>query len=189
MRHPDILSREGAVLLICDVQKNCIKPIYRKEPMINNIKTLVSFAGMVGLPILLTELSPQQFGGTIEEIKKLIPRLEPIKRSRYSCFGSEDLTLRLEAMNTNTLTVVGMETHVSIAQTVLDALTRGYRVHVVLDATSSRRKVNWRFALEKMRRAGAILTTMEMAMHEIIERVDVAHYEKFKELIGSIGGR
>ncbi|RCK79720.1 MAG: Isochorismatase [Candidatus Ozemobacter sibiricus] len=187
MRHPDILTREGTVLLICDVQKRCIKPIYRKEPMINNIKTLVSFAGLTGLPILLTELAPQTFGSTIEEIKGLVPRLEPIKRSRYSCFGNEDLTLRLEAMNTNTLVVAGMETHISVCQTVLDALTRGYRVHVVLDATSSRRKVDWRVALEKMRRAGAIITTMEMVMNEIIERVDVPQYEKFQELVGTIG--
>ncbi len=187
MRHPDILTREGTVLLICDVQKRCIKPIYRKEPMINNIKTLVSFAGLTGLPILITELAPQTFGNSIEEIKGLVPRLEAIKRSRYSCFGNEDLTLRLEAMNTNTLVVVGMETHISVCQTVLDALTRGYRVHVVLDATSSRRKVDWRVALEKMRRAGAIITTMEMVMNEIIERVDVPQYEKFQELVGTIG--
>ena len=187
MRHADILSREGTLLLICDVQKKCIKPIYRKEPMIKNIKTLISFAGMIGLPILLSELAPQTFGTTIEEIKKLVPRLDPIKRNRYSCFGNEDLTLRLEAMNTQTLVVAGMEAHISVAQTVLDALTRGYRVHVVLDATSARRKVDWRVALEKMRRAGAIITTMEMVMHEIIERVDIPEFEKFQDLVGNIG--
>jgi nicotinamidase-related amidase len=187
MRHPDILTREGSVLLISDVQKKCIKPIYLKEAMINNIKTLVSFAGLTGLPILLTELSPQTFGGTIEEIKKLVPRLEPIKRSRFSCFGNEDLTLRLEAMNINTIVVAGMETHISVCQTVLDALTRGYRVHVVLNATSSRRKVNWRVAIEKMRRAGAVITTMEMVMHEMLERVDVPNFEKFRELVRIVG--
>jgi nicotinamidase-related amidase len=90
-------------------------------------------------------------------------------------------------MNINTLVVAGMETHISVCQTVLDALTRGYRVHVVLDATSSRRKVNWRVGLEKMRRAGAIVTTMELVLHEMIERVDVPQFEKFQELIGSIG--
>ncbi|MFZ2961489.1 MAG: isochorismatase family protein [Candidatus Ozemobacteraceae bacterium] len=187
MRHPDILTREGAVLLISDVQKKCIKPIYAKEALINNIKTLVSFAGMTGLPILITELAPATYGGTIEEIKKLVPRLEPIKRSRYSCFGNEDLTLRLEAMNSNTLVVAGMETHISICQTVLDALTRGYRVHVVLDATSSRRKVDWRVALEKMRRAGAVVTTMGMVMHEMMERVDAPQFDKFQELVDGIG--
>ena len=187
MRHPEILSREGTVLLISDVQKRCIKPIHRKEAMINNVKTLVSFAGLVGLPVILTELSPQTFGGTIEEIKNLVPRLEPIKRSRFSCFGNEDLTLRLEAMNINTIVIAGMETHISVVQTVLDALTRGYRVHVVLNATSSRRKVNWRIALEKMRRAGAVITTMEMVMHEMIERVDVPEFAKFRELVRAVG--
>jgi len=90
-------------------------------------------------------------------------------------------------MNTNTLVVVGMETHVSVCQTVLDALTRGFRVHVVLDASSSRRKVDWKVSLEKMRRAGAIVTTMELVMHEMIERVDVPQFDKFQELLSNIG--
>ncbi|MBI3038944.1 isochorismatase family protein [bacterium] len=187
MRHSDILSREGAVLLVCDVQKRCIKPIFGKERMINNIKTLISFCGMIGLPILLAELGPQLFGGTVEEIKNLVPRLDPIKRNKYSCFGNEDLTLRLEAMSTRTLVVVGMETHISIAQTVLDALTRGYHVHVVMDATSSRRRVDRRIALEKIRIAGAVVTTMEAVMYEISERIDIPQFDKFQELIGSIG--
>lgn len=182
MRHPDILNREGSVLLIADVQKKCIKPIYKKEAMINNIKTLISFAGMIGLPVLITELAPAKFGGTIEEIRKLVPRLEPIKRSRYSAFGNEDLTLRLEAMNTNTLIVAGMEAHISICQTVLDAITRGFKVHVVLNATSSRKKVNWKVAIDKMRAAGAVVTTMEMLMHEIVGRIDDPQYDKIVEL-------
>ncbi|GAB4278120.1 MAG: hypothetical protein Kow0029_21250 [Candidatus Rifleibacteriota bacterium] len=182
MRHPDILSREGSVLLIADVQKKCIKPVYKKEAMINNIKTLVSFAGLAGLPIVLTELAPTKFGNTIEEIKKLVPRLEPIKRTRYSAFGNEDLTLRLEGMNINTIVIAGMETHLSVCQTVLDAVTRGYKVHVVLNATSARKKINWKAAIEKMRSAGAVVTTMEMLMHEIIGRVDDPNYEKIVDL-------
>lgn len=183
MRHPDIVTREGTVLLVCDVQKGCIKPIFRKEKMINKIKALVSFAGMIGLPIIITELMPQNYGTTIEEIKNLLPRLEPIKRARFSCFGNEDLTLRLEAMNINTIIIAGMETHISICQTVLDALTRGYKVHVALDATSSRHKVNWRIALEKMRRAGAVITTAEIVIHELIERIDIPQYEKIREIL------
>lgn len=186
MRHSDILTREGSVFLICDVQKKCIKPIYKKEAMINNIKSLVSFAGLVGLPVLLTELSPQRFGGTIEEIKGLVPRLEPLKRSKYSCFGNEELTLRLESMSTNKLIVVGMETHISICPTVLDALTRGYSVHVVLNATSAARKINWRVAVEKMRRAGAIITTADIVMHELIGGVDHPKYEQCMELTKKI---
>ncbi len=182
MRHPDILSRDGSILLVTDVQKKCIKPIYKKEAMINNIKSLVSFAGMIGMPVLLTELAPQKFGGTIEEIKKQVPRLEPIKRSRYSCFGSEELITRLESMNATTLVVVGMETHISVCPTVLDALSRGYRVHVVINATSATRKVNWKAAIEKMRRAGAVITTMEMAIHEMIGRVDDPNYDKYMEI-------
>ncbi|MDD3000657.1 MAG: isochorismatase family protein [Candidatus Riflebacteria bacterium] len=186
MRHSDILTRDGSVLLICDVQKKCIKPIYKKEAMINNIKSLVSFAGLTGLPVLLTELSPQRFGTTIDEVKGLVPRLEAIKRTKYSCFGNEELTLRLESMNTQRLIVLGMETHISICPTVLDAITRGYSVHVVLNATSSARKVNWKVAIEKMRRAGAVITTADIVMHELMGGTDHPKYEQCLELTKKI---
>ena len=182
MRHPNILSREGTILLVNDVQKKCIKPIYKKEAMINNIKCLVQFAGVIGMPVILTELAPLKFGTTIDEIKSLVPRLEPIKRVRYSAFGSEDLTLRLEAMNIHTIVVVGIEAHISLCQTVLDALSRGFKVHVVVNATSSRKKINWKIALDKMKAAGATITTMEMAMHEIIGRVDSPDYRSTAKL-------
>jgi hypothetical protein len=55
-------------------------------------------------------------------------------------------------------------------------------VHVVLNATSARKKVNWKAAIEKMRSAGAVITTMEMLMHEIIGRVDDPQYDKFVDL-------
>jgi nicotinamidase-related amidase len=85
-------------------------------------------------------------------------------------------------MNTTTLIVAGMEAHISICQTVLDAITRGFRVHVVLNATSARKKVNWKAAIEKMRAAGAVITTMEMLMHEILGRVDDPQYDKIVDL-------
>jgi nicotinamidase-related amidase len=182
MRHPDILKLEGSALLVADIQKKCIKPIYKKEAMINNVKTLIGFSGLIGMPVVLTELMPSRFGNTVEEIRRLLPRLEPIKRTRYSAFGNEQLTLRLESMNINTLIVVGMESHISICQTVLDAINRGFKVHLVLNATSSRKKVNWKAAISKMSAAGAVITTMEMLMHEIIDGADHQLYKKTVEL-------
>ena len=183
MRHPDILTRDGSVLLVCDVQKKCIKPIYKKESMIKNIKKMISFASLVGMPILLNELAPQKFGGTIEELKKMIPRIEPLKRNRFSCFGNEELSMKLETININTLVVVGMETHISVCQTVLDALSRGFRVHLILNATSSCKKINWKLAVDKMKSAGATITTADIVMHEIAGGVDAKEYTKISEII------
>jgi len=162
MRHADILNREGTILLISDVQKKMIKPIYRKEAMINNIKTLVEFAGMIGLPVVLLECAPQTVRHHHRRDQEVAAPARADQAQQVQLLRQRRPDLRLEAMNTRTLVVVGMETHISISQTVLDALTRGFKVHVVLDATSSRHKIDWRMAIEKMRRAGAVVTTMEM---------------------------
>ena len=53
-------------------------------------------------------------------------------------------------------------------QTALGALRDGYLVHVASDAVSSRTELNWRIGLERMRAAGAILSSTEMMIYELL---------------------
>ena len=57
-------------------------------------------------------------------------------------------------------------------QTALDALDRGYRVHIVADAVASRNPADRDIALARLRLAGAIITSVEMVMFELMRRSD-----------------
>ena len=72
-----------------------------------------------------------------------------------------------------------METHVCILQTCLDLLSAGYEVHVVSDATCSRSQENWKIGLETMRDAGAVITSTETVLFQLLK---VAGSEEFRKI-------
>ena len=74
--------------------------------------------------------------------------------------------------------IAGIETHVCVYQTALELLEKGYRVEVVADACSSRTLQNKQIGLDKMRGAGAAITSVETALFELLK---VAEGPLFKE--------
>jgi nicotinamidase-related amidase len=106
----------------------------------------------------------------------------------FSCFGSDvfcSLLKRLPGQRTTVL-LCGMETHICVMQTALGALREGYLVHVASDAVSSRAELNWRMGLDRMRSAGAILSSTEMMIYELLRSSSAP---AFRELLPYLKAR
>jgi nicotinamidase-related amidase len=72
-----------------------------------------------------------------------------------------------------------------VAQTVLGALHHSYEVHVAGDAVSSRSEANWKTGLQRMEKAGALLSSAEMALYELLRRSDGLAFKKLLPLLKS----
>jgi nicotinamidase-related amidase len=105
----------------------------------------------------------------------------------FSCFGSDMFCTSLKRLpgKRNTLLLCGMESHICVAQTALAALREGYLVHIASDAVSSRTEWNWKIGLERMRAAGAVLSSTEMMIYELMRSSGSA---EFKELLPYVKG-
>jgi len=79
--------------------------------------------------------------------------------------------------------VTGMEAHVCVYQTARDLAARGDQVHVVADAVCSRTQANWRIGLGLVERAGAIVTSTEVCVFDLL---GCAGTEEFKALSKAI---
>jgi nicotinamidase-related amidase len=79
--------------------------------------------------------------------------------------------------------VCGIEAHVCVNQTVHDLLARGYEVHVAADAVASRSPVNRALGLEKVERAGARVTSVEMALFEMLEEAGSPEFKAISKLV------
>jgi nicotinamidase-related amidase len=131
---------------------------------------LISLAGILKIPALVSTQYAKGLGNTVPDIASMLPDTPPIDKVMFSCFGSDvfcSLLKRLPGQRTTVL-LCGMETHICVMQTALGALRDGYLVHVSADAVSSRTELNWRIGLDRMRAAGAILSSTEMMIYELL---------------------
>jgi nicotinamidase-related amidase len=123
----------------------------------------------------------------VPEIASLLPGIDGIDKTLFSCFGSDvfcSVLKRLPGQRT-TLLLCGMESHICVTQTALGALREGYLVHVASDAVSSRTEWNWKIGLDRMRAAGTVISSTEMMVYELMRSSSSA---AFKELLPHLKG-
>jgi nicotinamidase-related amidase len=176
------LEAEQCALIVVDIQEKLLPPIFEKERLVRNAQLLLRLARILDLPILATTQYAKGLGATVPEIASLLPRTEVMDKTAFSCFGSDRFCAAVRGLpgNRNTLIVCGMETHICVLQTVLAALNQGYLVHVASDAVSSRSEWNWQIGLRRMEAAGALISSTETAIYELLRNSSSA---AFKEML------
>lgn len=182
-----LLEPEQCALIVVDIQERLLPPIWENERLVRNAQLLIRLAGILKIPALVTTQYKQGLGNTVPEVAALLPDTPAIDKVMFSCFGSDafcNLLKRLPGQRTTVL-LCGMETHICVMQTALGALREGYLVHVASDAVSSRTELNWRIGLERMGAAGAILSSTEMMMYELLRS---SKAPAFKELLPYLKG-
>jgi nicotinamidase-related amidase len=181
------LEAEQCALIVVDMQEKLLPPIWEKEQLVRNVQLLIRLAGILKIPTLVTTQYAKGLGNTTPEIASLLPDNPPIDKQMFSCFGSDvfcTLLKRLPGQRTTVL-LCGMETHICVMQTSMGALREGYLVHVASDAVSSRTELNWRIGLDRMRASGAILSSAEMMIYELLRSSGAP---AFRELLPYLKG-
>jgi nicotinamidase-related amidase len=174
------LDRGRAALVVVDVQEAFRKALPSFDQVAESVATLVQGAKAMGLPILVTEQYPHGLGRTVPEVAEHLPTgLQPVEKVRFSAAEAEgfDLDGRDQAL------VCGIETHVCVNQTVLDLLEQGIDVQVAGDAVGSRSEANRELGLHKAERAGAVLTSVETALFELLRGSDAAEFKQVQALV------
>jgi len=181
------LEAEQCALVVIDIQEKLLPPIFQKEELVRNAKLLIRTAGILKIPALVSTQYAKGLGNIVPEIASLLPGTEAVDKTLFSCFGSDVFCSVLKRMpgQRNTLLLCGMESHICVTQTALAALREGYLVHVASDAVSSRTKWNWEIGLDRMRAAGAVISSTEMMIYELMRASSSA---AFKELLPHLKG-
>ena len=169
-------------LLVVDIQKKLLPPIFQKEQLIRNSQLLIRAATVLKIPSIVSTQYAKGLGGVVPEVSSLLPENESIDKDHFSCFGSEAFCTLLKRLpgKRNTLLLCGMESHICVMQTALAALREGYIVHVASDAVSSRTEWNWKIGLERMGAAVAVISSTEMMIYELMRSSASA---AFKEML------
>lgn len=178
------LDRTRAAVLIVDVQER-LTPAMPAEPLarlVKYAKALIGAAAELGLPVLATEQYPRGLGATLPELKAVLPA-PPLEKSHFSCGADPAFAAALEATGRRQVIIAGMETHVCVFQTARDLAARGYEVHVCADAVTSRTDEHRRVGLDLCREAGAVITTAETAIFDLLHQAGTPEFKKVAPLV------
>jgi nicotinamidase-related amidase len=170
----NLVTREECVLVIIDVQEKLMPVISEKEIVIQNILRILKFAQLLDIPIVITE--QEKLGSTLQGIASEAIGIHPLGKVHFNCFMSAEFDHRIMQLEKKTLILAGVEAHICVTQTALHALPL-FKVHIVADAVGSRTLENRNIAIERMRQSGAIITSTEMFIYEMLQR---AGTDKFK---------
>lgn len=175
------LRAEECALAVIDIQEKLLPPIWESERMVRNSQLLIRMALTMNLPILVSTQYAKGLGQTIPEIASLLPDVNVIDKLEFGCFGNGEYCSAVSKLSDrNTLLLCGMETHICVTQTALGALNQRMNVHVAADAVSSRTELNWKLGLSRMQSAGAVISSTEMMLYELMGKSGTA---TFKEML------
>jgi nicotinamidase-related amidase len=166
------MKTDDVVFVLVDVQGKLAQLMHGKEGLFDSLQRLVKGMRVLEVPIIWMEQIPEKMGETIPELRELLAGEEPVSKACFSCCGSGQFVEKLKALGRRRVVLAGIETHVCVYQTAADLVEMGYDVEIVADATSSRTEFNKQIGLEKIRRSGAGVTSVETCLLELTGRAD-----------------
>jgi nicotinamidase-related amidase len=178
------LSRDRTALLVVDLQERLVPAMPQDviARVIKNSQILIEAARKLGLPIVVSQQYPKGLGATVAPIEQAIAGaafLHRFDKLEFSSAAAPEFAAIAARLHRDQWVICGMETHVCVFQTARDLAIRAAAVHVAADAVCSRAKSNWKVGLDLIDRAGAVVTSTETAVFDLLYK---AGGEDFKAL-------
>lgn len=175
---PMMPESKSTLLSVIDLQDRLCGAIEQSKEILPRVRILIEAAKLLEIPVVVTEQYPQGLGNTVPEIKEILsPGTAVVAKTSFSCFGSEEYRREIAKDSKDAMVIVGVESHVCVLQTALEAVARGYEVFVPVDCIASRKESDKNAAVEYMRTAGIHVLTSEMILFMFLK--DASH-PKFK---------
>ena len=178
-----MLDIQKCCLVVVDVQGKLAQLMYNKEGLFSNIQILIKAAKILNIPMIWCQQCPEALGATVTSISELLSDNEPIDKASFSCCAEERFNSKLKGLSRQHVLLCGIEAHVCIYQTAVDLLQKGYDVEVIADAVSSRTPENKQLAITRMQSQGVTVTSVEMALFELLRTAEHPQFKQIAKLI------
>ncbi len=175
-----LIDPNDCVLVVIDVQEKLLNVMTDKEWVLDNAIILAKFATTVGMPVVATE--QEKLGPTVLELSDEIAGFSPIMKLDFDAGKRPEFLEALEKTGKKTVLICGIESHICVTQTVLHLLP-DYNVHVISDACGARAPANKVVAMDRMREAGAVISSTEMVIYEVLEVAGTPEFKQCLQLI------
>jgi len=177
------ILKENTVALIIDIQERLFPFIHDNEMLTKNTRRLIEGLKVMEIPVMVTQQYTKGLGATISPLAEVMGRYEHIEKMAFSCCDDDDFNSALKATGKKNIIITGIEAHVCVFQTTIDLLEQGYIPVVVEDCISSRNINDKRIAVERMRQEGAIVTTYESLLFELLRYSGTDQFRAISKIV------
>ena len=186
-RSPMLANADDTVVVVVDMQEKLLPVIENRTALIDSVQRLVKGARILSVPVYYTEQYPNGLGNTVAafDVGKT-ETSEPPKVFEKTMFSFRESTALLEELrrcNAYNLVIVGIEAHICVLQSALDAVAQGFNVLVCTDGVGARRAHDRETALRRLESSGITLTTVESALFELCETASHPQFKNISKLV------
>ena len=158
-----------AFVCVVDLQEKLVPTQSNPAELMKRVGVLLGGARALEIPMIAAQQYPKGLGELLPEVKELLPEgTNVIDKVTFSCFGTPEFQTAAAALGRRKMILLGVETHVCVLQTALDALKLGYEVYLAEDCTDSRHGFDRSAGLALMRESGVKIVTGEMLLFQLM---------------------
>ena len=175
---------ENSVLAVIDLQQKLMPVISGSENIINRTALLLQGADKLDLDVLVSEQYPKGLGATVPEISTWLPeKSSVVAKTSFSVFGEPEFVKALNSRKREVIIFAGVESHICLLQSVIDAIAAGYQVIVAADAVGSRKESDRLLALETARSCGAEVLSVESILFMLLRNAGHPAFRDISKLV------
>jgi nicotinamidase-related amidase len=185
------LAADRAALLVVDVQDKLARVMDQDQMarLTRNLGILCEAARRFSIPVVVSQQYPRGLGGTVAGVEQALAALPPERLHRFDkvefsvCAAPGFAAVEAALDGRDQWIVTGMETHICVYQSARALRGGGAAVHVVRDAVISRTAENRDTGLALIERAGALITTTETVVFDLLQRAGSDDFKALSRLI------
>jgi len=177
------VTTQNTSALIIDIQEKLFPVMWKKKRLLKNCRILIKGLIELGVPVIVTQQYTKGLGETIDEIKEIVPDFQYIGKREFSCCDEPAVKEALINLQAKNVILCGIESHVCVLQTAIDLKESGYFPVIVMDAVSSRFKVNRELAKERFRYEDIMLTSTESLLFELTRSSAAPEFKAISGLV------
>lgn len=173
------IEKEQSVALVIDYQEKLVPVMNDRELLIHNSEILLKGLQALEVPMYITQQYTKGLGMTVKEITEAAGTSAYTDKISFSAFDC----IKDKIWDKKYVIICGIETHICVLQTVIDLKEAGYIPVIVTDCVSSRAPYNKEMGLERMKQEGAVFTTYESLLFELLKEAGTLTSKKIQALI------
>lgn len=181
------IARTRSALLVVDVQERLLPAMSAPDALLDRLGLVVAAARALAVPVVATEQYPKGIGPTVAAVREAMgPDARVFEKTHFSGLSEPEIEAALRALRNSgraQIVMAGIEAHVCVLQTALEARERGYDVFVVADAVDSRKAASRERGLSRLAAAGCAIVDAEMCAFEWLGRAGTAEFRAVHALI------